>query len=139
MPVKQKTDYADAGFILPALKAWCLSALAALLLAAVILSRLDLGGGCVGYMSSALSFISAVFAGAAAGKVRKTGVLYTAAVSAAVIVIALLTVGFIVAGAELGSSGVISVVSFTFAGCLAGAVFFGDRGKTRRRGPRPQA
>lgn len=136
MPVKQNADYADAGFILSAVTAWFIAAVFALLLASFILNRIDIGNACIGYVSSAISFVAAIFAGIAAGRVRKTGALYTAAVSAAVIVTALLTIGFIVEGAGIEADGVISVVSFTFAGCLAGAVFFPQREKKRRQGPK---
>ena len=137
MPVNQKADYTDPGFILSAMTAWVLAALGALALASFILWSTELGGGCIGYISSALSFLAALFAGAAAGRVRKAGALYTAALAAAAIVTVLLTVGFMIKGASIEASAVISVVSFTFAGCLSGALLFGDKKQARHAPPRP--
>ncbi len=137
MTANRKGNYTDAGFILPAVTAWFAGALVSLLPAAFILYRFDLGGGSVGYISSAMSFIAALAAGAAAGRARRSGTLYCAAVAAAVIVTMLLTVGFIIAGPDIQSSGVISVVSFTFAGCASGALIFGSAGNRRKSGPRP--
>ena len=137
MPVNQNTDYSDAGFIASAAAAWMLAALPLLALASFILSRMDIGGGCIGYLSSGLSFLAAFFAGAAAGRVRKAGAVYTAAISAAVIATALLTVGFMIKGASIEASAVLSVVSFTFSGCLCGAVLPGGKKKSRNLAPRP--
>ena len=116
--------------ILSALAAWAISALILLCIASLILSKISLGEGAMGYVSSALSFLSAVFAGAALGRAKSGGIIYPALLTAAVLVTALLTIGFIVEGADLQSSGVLSVVSFTFSGCLLGAVLSGGK-KTR--------
>ncbi len=132
----QKQNYADARFILSALGAWFIAALVLLAAASAIVNRAELGSGSMGYVSSAISFLSAFAAGARAGRMRKAGTLYTAAVSAAVITTLLLTVGFIIDGSDLEASGVLSVVSFTFAGCMAGCVFLGGGSKKKRRGNR---
>lgn len=137
MTVNRRADHTDAGFILPAVAAWCIGALVSLLLAAFVLFRFELGGASVGYVSSAVSFAAAFAAGAAAGRARRSGMLYSAAVAAAVIVTGLLTVGFMISGPDLQPSGVISVVSFTFTGCAAGAVFLGGGGNRRKTQPRP--
>lgn len=108
--------------ILSALAAWAISALVLLCIASLVLSKISLGEG-----SSALSFLSAVFAGAALGRAKSGGIIYPALLTAAVLVTALLTIGFIVEGADLQSSGVLSVVSFTFSGCLLGAVLSGGK------------
>lgn len=113
--------------ILSALAAWAISALILLCIASLILSKISLGEGAMGYVSSALSFLSAVFAGAAQGRAKSGGIIYPALLTAAVLVTALLTIGFIVEGADLQSSGVLSVVSFTFSGCLLGAVLSGGK------------
>ena len=136
MGVNQRADYSDGGFILPAMAAWCAGAIVSLLLAALVLLRFELSGSAVGYLSSSISFLAAFAAGAAAGRIRRTGALYSATVAAAAIVTALLSVGFIIAGPELPSSGVISVVSFTFTGCAAGAVTAGSSGGRRRAWPK---
>ncbi len=120
--------------ILSALAAWAISAFVLLCIASLILSRLSLGEGAIGYVSSALSFFSAVFAGAALGRAKSGGCIYPALITAAVLVTALLTIGFMVEGADLQSSGVLSVVSFSFAGCLTGAVLSGGKkGKSHKK------
>lgn len=115
---------ADLHFLLYGALAWAAAALVLLPISAFIIRKAGVSAGAIGYISSALSFIAAAAAGAFAGKKRGGGSLFGGAVTAAVIVILLLTIGFIVKGAELSPSGVMSVVSFTFSGCLFGAVFF---------------
>lgn len=132
----QKQNYADARFILSALGAWLVAALVLLVAASAIVNRAEMGSGSMGYVSSAISFLAAFAAGVRAGRVRRAGTLYTAAVSAAVITTLLLTVGFIIDGSDLEASGVLSVVSFTFTGCMAGCVFLGGGNKKKRRGGR---
>lgn len=133
-----KGDFFDSGFLLSAVVAWILSALVLLTAAAILLHELGCGAGSLGYASSAVSFLSAVCAGAAAAHRRRTGNLYTAAISAAVIVTALLTVGFLIDGVEIDASAVMSVVSFTFAGCMVGAVLlYRPERRGKRYVPRP--
>lgn len=119
-----KPEATDARVILSALAAWAVSALALLCLASFILGKVNAGEGAMGYISSALSFLTAICAGAAVGKSRAGSVVYMALLTAAVLVTALLTIGFMVEGTAIDASGVLSVVSFTFAGCLAGAMLF---------------
>lgn len=122
-----KTEAWEPRTILSALAAWALSALVLLCVASLILSKLSVGEAAIGYVSSALSFLSAVFAGTAVGRAKNGVVIYPAMLTAAVLVTALLTIGFIVEGSDLQASGVLSVVSFTFTGCLFGAVLSGGK------------
>ena len=121
--------------------AWAMSAIVLLIIASAIINASNCGEYIMGYVCSALSFLSAFSAGAAAvGKGRK-GTLYAGALTGAVITTVLLTVGFIVKGSETEASAVLSVVSFTFAGSIAGAVIFGrgSASKGKRYAPRPRA
>jgi len=121
--------------------AWAMSAIVLLIIASAIINASNCGEYIMGYACSALSFLSAFSAGAAAvGKDRK-GTLYAGALTGAVITTVLLTVGFIVKGSETEASAVLSVVSFTFAGSIAGAVIFGrgSASKRKRYAPRPRA
>ena len=121
--------------------AWAMSATVLLIIASAIINASNCGEYIMGYVCSALSFLSAFSAGAAAvGKGRK-GTLYAGALTGAVITTVLLTVGFIVKGSETEASAVLSVVSFTFAGSIAGAVIFGrgSASKRKRYAPRPRA
>ena len=122
-----KTEAWEPRTVLCALAVWAVSALVLLCIACLILSKVSLGEAAMGYVSSALSFSSAAFAGAVLGRGRAGGVVYPAMLTAAVLVTVLLTVGFIIEGADLQSSGVLSVVSFTFTGCLFGAVAAGGK------------
>lgn len=122
-----KPEASDARIILSALAAWAVSAILLLCIASFVLSKLSVGEGAMGYVSSAISFLTAVCAGLSVGRRRSGGVVYPALITGAVLVTALLTIGFIVEGADIEASGVLSVVSFSFAGCLFGAVLFGGK------------
>ena len=121
--------------------AWTVSATVLLTIASAIINASDCGEYIMGYVCSALSFLSAFSAGAAAAGKGRKGTLYAGALTGAVITTVLLTVGFIVKGSETEASAVLSVVSFTFAGSIAGAVLFGrgSASKRKRYAPRPHA
>ena len=121
-----KTGAGEARTILSAMLVWAVSALVLLSVTALALTKLSAGEGAIGYISSALSFLTAVCAGASVGR-RSSGAIYPALLTAAVLTTALLTIGFIVEGASIQAAGVLSVVSFTFTGCAFGAVLFGGR------------
>lgn len=122
-----KTGAWDARVILSALLVWVVSALALLCVTALVLTKLSAGERAMGFISSALSFLTASCAGAAVGRQSSSGTIYPALLTAAVLTTALLTIGFIVEGASLEAAGVLSVVSFTFTGCAFGAVLFGGK------------
>lgn len=126
-----KTGAGEARLILSALLVWLVSALVLLCAAAFILTKMSVGEGAMGYVSSALSFLTAVCAGAAVGRGSSGGVIYPALLTAAVLTTALLTIGFIVEGTSIEAAGVLSVVSFTFTGCAFGAALFGG-GRKRK-------
>ena len=121
--------------------AWTVSAIVLLIAASAIINASDCGEYIMGYVCSALSFLSAFSAGAAAAGKGGKGTVYIGALTGAVVTTVLLTVGFIVKGAETEASAVLSVVSFTFAGSIAGAVIFGrgNSSKRKRYAPRPRA
>ena len=119
--------------LLRAMGAWALAALVLLPLAALLLSRLPIGSAALGYWSSALSFFAAVCAGLTAGDKRREGSLAACLASGLLLSILLLTVGYLTEG-DLDPSGILSVVSFTFAGILMGGLFASRRRKGRKRG-----
>ena len=131
----------DARFILHAAAAWAAAALILALLAALAVSQLSIPAGTIGYISSAMSFIAALIAGSRAARERKTGAVYTGLVAGVVITTLALTLGFIVAGDSIAADGVLSVVTFTLAGCLVGSVFFagGRRKSAKSRAVRRKA
>lgn len=111
-------------FLASAAAGWIISALILSLLTGLCLSMLKVEEAAMGYIISALSFSSAVYAGAAAMRARKRGALYTGLLSGLVITVFSLTIGFVIAGNEILSDGVLSVVTFTISGALVGSVFF---------------
>ena len=117
-----KGEYYDSGFLLSAFAAWGLSAALLLLISSIILSELGCSEQSIGYASSLISFLSAFAAGIAASRKRKNGLLYTSLLTATVLVTALLTLGFIINGSKIEPSAILSIISFTFAGCVAGVV-----------------
>ena len=118
--------------LLRAMGAWVLSALLLLPLAALLLSKLPIGSAALGYWSSSLSFLTAFFAGLTAGDRRREGSLSACMLAGLLLSIALLTLG-ILTGAGLDPSGILSVVSFTFAGVLLGGIFSAGGGKRHKR------
>ena len=128
-----KGEYTDFSFLLHAVFAWIISAMTFLLLASILLNMFKAGERSLAYVSSAISFLSAVCAGLAAVKQRMGGGLPCVLISAAAITTALLTVGFMIKGNQLDPSAVLSVISFTFAGCIAGAMVKGGHKKGRKK------
>jgi len=133
LPQKIKGEYFDPRFLLSAAFAWLVSALILLLLSSILLNELGCTEKSLGYTSSAISFAAAMIAGMAAGRKRKAGAVYTALLTASAMVTALLTIGFMINGNEIEASAVMSVISFSFAGCLVGVVMFTGSGKNKKR------
>lgn len=132
MPKTNSLQKIDMRFLLYGAAAWGLSAAALLPAVSLICLKTGVGERSMGYISSALSFVIAAVAGAVAARKSGGGIL-VGALTAVVIIILLLTVGFIIKGAELSSGGVLSVTSFTMAGCVFGAVFLsGRKGKGKK-------
>lgn len=139
MSISNVADKWNLRFLLRALVAWAVSALLLLLIASLIVSKSSIGAGELGYVSSGISFLAAVFAGIFAGRAIKGSGLYTGLLTAALLSVVLLTVGFLIEGPALESSGVLSIVTFSFSGCLVGSVFFGSRkGRGKKTGFSPK-
>lgn len=122
MSEKNPQDYRDLRFLAPAFLGWCICALIGTAAASVIVCRAKLPEASIGYISSLLSFLSAACAGVAAAGKRKAPLIYTEALTAGAIIIALLTVGFAAAGESIRPDGVLSLVSFTAAGTFSGGL-----------------
>ncbi len=112
--------------LLHAIGIWFLAALVLLTVSAFLLSRIPVGSAVLGYWSSALSFLSAFFAGLKAGDRRQDGSIAACLSAGLLLSILLLTTGFLFGGG-LDPSGILSVVSFTFAGVLLGGLAAGRR------------
>ena len=124
MRPKIKGEYFDFAFLISAFFVWMMCALVLLLISSIILYEVGCTEKSLGYVSSTISFVSAAVSGAAAGRKRKNGALFTALLTASVLVVVLLTIGFLVNGSGISPSAVMSVISFSFTGCMVGVVFF---------------
>ena len=121
--------------LLRAILVWGGSAILLLTLTSLILAKASAGSEILGYCSSAISFVCAAAAGFSATQQRRDMPLWQGALIAIILVILLLTLGFLVKGKDLNPSGIMSVVSFTFAGALLGTLASRKgRGKKRKRG-----
>ena len=117
-----KGEYYDSGFLLSAFAVWLICAFSLLVISSVLLNELGCSEQTLGYASSAISFISALAAGIVASRKRKSGKMYTALLTASVLVTAFLTLGFLIQGSEIQPSAIMSIISFTFSGCLVGGI-----------------
>ena len=133
MQPNKKRSVFGAPVLLRAAAAWMLCALVLLLPTAAVLTLRSSSAQSLSYASASISFLAAFAAGAAAGRGRRSGAFSCALVTAAVLIAALLTLGFLIRGKAPEPAGVLSVASFTLAGCVAGALLFSAAGKTRDR------
>lgn len=129
----------DIRFLPDAILVWFISALIILPLAALTAELTRCSEAGLAYISSAASFLTALFAGAKAIRTRKKSAVITAIISALAIIIIALTLGFVIAGDKLQADGILSLVTFTFSGALVGSVFFSGNNKRNKRssGPKP--
>lgn len=112
----------DLLFLLKAGAVWLTAAAILLLLSAGIISAMNLSSSSVVYFSAGVSFLSA-FAASFAASAGKSGKLKYGLLTGLVLTVLLIMLGFIVEGRELSADGVLSVVSFTMTGALAGGIF----------------
>ena len=111
--------------LLRALAAWTLTALLLCFLAACVVRAHGIGSGNYAYLSAGLSFLCAFAAGAAGG--RGAGKLGAGLLTAAFLCVALLTAGFLLGGGAPDPSSVLSVLSFSSVGAVAGSLLFGGK------------
>lgn len=112
----------DGSFLLNAAAAWLLSACAQLCLGSILANAAGMGERGVAYLGSALSFLCAAAAGGVASRKSKANGLATSLITGSFLIILLLTLGFLIAGRGLDPSLILSLVSFTYAGTLAGTL-----------------
>lgn len=121
-------------FLITALTAWLIASVLLLILASACVSLSGMGEEGLGYVNSALSFLAALAAGAAAIRARKKRAVYTGLVSGVTITIIALTLGYIISGRDIAPDGVLSVATFTLSGALLGSVLFsGGAEKSAKR------
>ena len=125
----------DGGYLPGALMVWLMSALVLLGLSALLANLLRFGEREIAYVSSGLSFLTAASAGFYAARRKRKGVFAAAVLTATALVILLLTVGFLIRGEQLSPASILSLVSFTYAGCIFGSCVLFHPGTGRRAGP----
>ena len=133
MRPESKTLYLDSAFLPKAFLVWCLTSLVLLVLSSILLNELGCTERSLGYVSSAISFLSALAAGIVAASKRKSGTIYTALITAVALIIFLLTIGFLIDGGGIEASAVMSIVSFSFCGAIVGVICFPAKGQKRKR------
>ena len=116
--------------LLLAVLVWWLSALILCVLAAAVLRAHDAGSEVFGYVSSALSFVCAFLAGAIG--LRGRGGVGAAMLCACGLCLMLLSVGAAAGRRAPDPSGVLSVLSFSLTGFLAGALLTGRKVETKQ-------
>lgn len=124
-------DLPNARYLVKAAAAWLLAAVVLSLAAALIITLVDIHEDAMGYISSALSFAAAFFAGIQAMRERSRGALVCGLVVGAALITLSLTLGFIVGEGRLEPDGVLSVVTFTLSGTVAGSLL-APAGKGKR-------
>lgn len=119
-------------FLLRALAAWAITALPLLFAAAFIAYKLSADTSGLAYISAALCFAAAAAAGASGVRAWHGARLVCGLLCGGCITIILLMLGFIIAGGELSSGGIMSTASFTAAGCVLGSML-GGHGKKKKK------
>ena len=119
-------------FLLQALAAWIITVLPLLFIAAFIANKLSVDTSGLAYISAALSSIAAAAAGARGVSAWQGARLVCGLLCGGFITILLLMLGFIIAGGELSSGGVMSTASFTIAGCVLGSML-GVHGRKKKK------
>lgn len=119
-------------FLLRALAAWIITVLPLLFIGAFIANKLSVDTSGLAYISAALSFIAAATAGARGASAWQGARLVCGLLCGGFITVILLMLGFIIAGGELSSGGIMSTASFTIAGCVLGSVL-GGHGKKKKK------
>jgi peptidoglycan/LPS O-acetylase OafA/YrhL len=118
--------------LLRAMLVWTVTAISLCFLSACVIRAHGVSSAAFGYVSSAISFLCALLAAAVGADGERrivSGLLCGAGLS-----LILLTAGYLIGGKEMDPSGILSVLSFTFAGCLTGSILFGGRkAETKRR------
>ena len=113
----------SAKSLLYAVLIWTLAASALSFLASILIRCASIPSAYWGYVASALSFLAACAAGGAyrskAGSVGWPGLL----LCGFFLSLALLTAGVLIAGDRMSASGILSVASFSVAGCLFSGLF----------------
>ena len=112
----------SAALLLRAAVIWAICAAALLLPSAAVLTMRPSTVQTLSYVSAGISFLAAFAAGITAGKGRRNRAFSCA----------LLTAGFLIRGEAPEPAGVLSVTSFTLAGCISGGLLFSSAGKTRQ-------
>ena len=133
-------DRGELLFLIKALSAWLISSLMLCILFSFIVSQTSLDSSYIAYLSSIISLISAIIAGMKAASVKKSSKIYTSIFTAGFLIIFILTTAYLVASGQITTSGLISVISFTFSGVFIGAYIVSSKyyGNKKKRFKKPR-
>lgn len=98
------------------------SAFLLLSLTSFFLARSDAGSNVLGYVSSAVSFLASFLSTQFLLRYQKSRSILSAMLFGLLLVIILLTIGFLAGEHSLDASGVLSVASFTLTGTMLGGI-----------------
>ena len=123
MSAKSCADRPDLRFLAKAWITWLLSAGFFLLAFALIICYTSCSSRHVAYLCSLISFLASVVSGLTAARMSRFPAFLTALICAVSTLILLLLIGTLLDRRSLDPSSVLSLVSFTLTGYLAGSVF----------------
>ena len=115
---------------------WLITAIPLLLICAAVMTFTGGGERVLAYLSSAISFLTALAAALAAVRCSQNKWFISALMCSALVSLVLLSLGFVIGKQGISPDGILSVVMFTFSGGLIGG-FFGagnqKRGNKRKK------
>ena len=114
------------------LVAWILTAAICLLISSCLVAKGIISYKGIGYLSSGISFLAALFAGNQIGKGECRSLL-NCITGAVCLVIILLTLGSIISRGSLSPSGILSAATFTITGFLTGSLLPIAGGNKKRK------
>ena len=120
MIFNDQRSFPDFDFLFRAGMGWIVGAAVLLLITTLIANTFGIGETALAYLSSAISFFAAFAAGILGERKQSAVRLPAALITATTLVVALLTVGFLIRGEGMDSSAILSIVSFTYVGVIAG-------------------
>lgn len=120
---KRRAEASFADLIPPAIAIWFLCGIFSALIISYTLSLICKSEAFFGYCISAVSFIAAFIASRLILSSVTKGLVINAAILSTVFIILALLIGFLIDSYAIDVSSILSLSTFTIAGCLSGCVF----------------
>ena len=135
MEVKEKGRGLNFRFLFPAFLAWLGAAALLLLVAAAVITLLDLKASGFKVFGAAIGLLSAAAAGYSARRHSQNPAVQTALLTAGALIIFLLTLGFLVSQERMNAGGILTVAAATLLGSFLGAIISRKKKKLQKRKP----